>query len=203
MMEKLVGPEEIREIGALRRAVFAYVLSRVKDRFHAEDITQETLLRIHSKIQALRDTDKLQAWIFQIVRNAIADHYRKSEANVEFDENAPGTPDDSLPKAQAEQIPHHLAAYLRSVVEELPEKYRAALVLTDYDGMSQVAMAAHLGISVSAAKSRVQRARAMVKATIERCCLWETDRYGAVLDVRKRAASDCACEKKSKKSASI
>lgn len=194
MMDTIVGSGEIRDIGELRRAIFAYVLSRVKDRFHAEDITQEALLRIHSKIHALRDTDKLQAWIFQIARNAIADHYRRSEESVEFDENAPGPPDDSLPKAQTEEIPLHLAAYLRSVVEELPEKYRAALVLTDYEGMSQVAMAAHLGISVSAAKSRVQRARAMVKATIERCCLWETDRYGSVLDVKKHVSSDCSCK---------
>lgn len=195
MMDRIVGFEEIRDIGELRRAVFAYVLSRVKDRFHAEDITQETLLRIHSKIHSLKHSEKLQAWMFQIARNAIADHYRKSETRVEIDENTIASPDDFFPKVSDEEIPRHLAAYLRSVVEGLPEKYRIALVLTDYDGMSQVAMAAHLGISVSAAKSRVQRARAMVKATIERCCLWETDHYGAVLDVKKRTASDCSCEK--------
>ena len=195
MMETLDSPGRIQDLGELRRAVFAYILSRVKDRFHAEDITQEALLRIHSKIHALRSPAKLQAWIFQIARNAIANHYRKSETGVEYDENAPGIPDDSPTKAQAKEIPPHLAAYLRSVVGDLPEKYRAALILTDYDGMSQIAMAAHLGISVSAAKSRVQRARAMVKATIERCCLWETDPYGSVLDVKKRASSDCSCEK--------
>ena len=84
-----------------------------------------------------------------------------------------------------------IAAYIRSVVESLPPIHREALLLTEYDGLSQVQLAKRLGLSISAAKSRVQRARAMLKEQIERCCHWSTDRYGTVIDVRPRTSCDC------------
>ncbi len=79
-----------------------------------------------------------------------------------------------------------------SSVERLPEIYREALRLTEFEGVSQVELARRLGLSVSAAKSRVQRARAMVRAEMERCCRWETDRYGTAVDAQPRRADCCA-----------
>jgi RNA polymerase sigma-70 factor (ECF subfamily) len=78
-------------------------------------------------------------------------------------------------------------------VQGLPPIYREALELTEYDGLSQVELARRLGLSVSAAKSRVQRARALVRATVDRCCHFEVDRYGTVLGYTPRPHR-CSCD---------
>lgn len=190
-----LAPPDPGALAQLRTAIRAFILSRVKDAALAEDITQETLVRLHRKFDTLRAGEKLEAWVFQIARNAVADHFRAAKPTEAFDEQAhtPG-PDPTAhePLAAEEDIlRRELAAYVRSVVERLPEKYREALRLTEFEGVSQVELARRLGLSVSAAKSRVQRARVMVRDEMERCCRWETDRYGTVVDVQPKQSNCC------------
>jgi RNA polymerase sigma-70 factor (ECF subfamily) len=78
--------------------------------------------------------------------------------------------------------------------------YRDAIIATEYDGLSQVELAQRLGLSVSAAKSRVQRARAMVRETIERCCHFDVDHYGTVVDYTPRIET-CECDGQKNRSA--
>jgi RNA polymerase sigma-70 factor, ECF subfamily len=185
-----------RTLAQLRASIRAFVLSRVKDGALADDITQETLLRLHAKFDTLREADRLEAWVFQIARNAVADHFRALKPTEPFDEHTHAPPPGELgvpePLATEEEaLRHGLAAYVRSVVEGLPEIYRDALRLTEFEGVSQVELARRLDLSVSAAKSRVQRARVMVREEMERCCRWETDRYGGVVDLQPKRADCC------------
>jgi RNA polymerase sigma-70 factor (ECF subfamily) len=82
-----------------------------------------------------------------------------------------------------------LAFSLREMVDELPEPYREALLLTDYEGMGQAELARRAGISLSAAKSRVQRAREKLKALLLECCHFELDRLGGIIHYEERCAS--------------
>ena len=68
------------------------------------------------------------------------------------------------------------------MIEELPEKDREALKLTDIEGLTQRELADRLKISVSGAKSRVQRAREKLKEVLLECCHVEVDRLGRVVD---------------------
>jgi RNA polymerase sigma-70 factor, ECF subfamily len=190
-------PDQPASLEQLRSAIRAFVLGKVKDPTLADDVTQETLIRLHKKADSLRDTDRLHAWVFQIARNAIADHFRAAKPTDPFDEQLhaqPATTPSETPTAEEETLQQDLAAYVRSVVNDLPDIYRQALQLTEFQGMSQVDLARQLGLSTSAAKSRVQRARAMVRDQIERCCHWETDRYGKVLDVQPKSPARCDCD---------
>jgi RNA polymerase sigma-70 factor (ECF subfamily) len=179
----------------LRDAIRAFVLSRVKDPAAADDITQETLLRLTQRLHTLRDPARLDAWVFQIARNAAADHFRGTKESEPFDEETHTSELESETHeplaAEDERLRRAVAAYVASLVENLPEPYREALQLTEFKGGSQVELAERIGLSVSAAKSRVQRARAMLREEMERCCRWETDGYGAVLDVRPKSADCC------------
>lgn len=85
-----------------------------------------------------------------------------------------------------------VAGYIRFLVQELPAKYREALLLTEYDGLTQVELAKQLGLSVSAAKSRVQSARAMMRVLIGRCCELEVDAYGTVVECIPKPCR-CSC----------
>lgn len=193
-------------LSQLRQAIRSFVFRRVKDPALADDITQETFLRLHQRFATLRDTDRLQAWVFQVARNAVADHFRAAKPTEPFDEST----HSSVPElrvhepmaAEEEVLRRDLAAYIRSVVDSLPEIYREALRLAELDGIPQVELARRLGLSISAVKSRVQRARLLVREEMERCCRWETDRYGTIVDVQPKAADCCDSDPCARESAS-
>lgn len=168
-----------------RQRLLAFIRGRVEDEATAEDLLQEVFLRIHARLGSLRDTDRLESWLYQIARNAIIDHYRARREHTELPETLPAETDPSEPDAAEE-----LAGSLREMVEALPEPYRQALLLTEFEGLSQQALADQLGISLSGAKSRVQRARQKIKDDLLTCCHFEFDRYGRVVDYW---AQCCCC----------
>ena len=88
-------------------------------------------------------------------------------------------------------LKEQLNEYIRDVVESLEEPYREALKATLYDGISQVELAERLGLSVSAAKSRVQRARAEVRKKMEACCAWEFDAYVNATECEPKKKDAC------------
>ncbi len=162
-----------------------FVLARVSDPAAADDILQDVYLRIHTHIDSVRDCSRLQAWVYQIARNAIIDHYRGRRPAAELPESVPVVEASCENDAECE-----LMESLASMIDELPIKYRQALRLTVYEGLTQQEVAERLGISLSGAKSRVQRAREKLKDGLLNCCHFAFDRYGAVLDYQERC---CCC----------
>jgi RNA polymerase sigma-70 factor (ECF subfamily) len=79
------------------------------------------------------------------------------------------------------------------MIERLPQPYREALELTEYDGLTQQALAERLGISVSGAKSRVQRGREKLKGMLLDCCRVEHRTGGGITDVERTERSDAYC----------
>lgn len=167
----------------------------MNDAATADDLTQEVLLKVHQRLPQVRDPRRLMGWVIQIARNTIIDFFRSTPKTAVLNEEffpAESVRATSLPDEES-QLRNDLSTYIRSVVYDLPPIYRDALVLTDYDGLTQVELAERLGLSVSAAKSRVQRARSMVHDTIDRCCHFEVDRYGTVLDYTPKSKR-CECD---------
>ena len=162
-----------------------FILQRIPDEQSADDVLQETFLKIHTRIASLRDEDKLQSWMYQIARNAIADYYRQQKATVELPEALP-VPDEPVFE---DEVIKDLIPSVKAMVESLPATYREALILTEYEGLTQRELAKRLGLSFSGAKSRVQRAREKLKTMLLDCCHFEFDRLGKIIDY----APNCAC----------
>ncbi len=162
-----------------------FILRRVTNEESAEDILQDVFVKIHTNIHTLRNEEKLPGWIYQVARNAIYDYYRTQKDILPLADNgmvlAEEFADDS---AIAELLP-----CIRDMVEHLPFEYRQALILTEYEGLSQKELAEHLGISYSGAKSRVQRAREKLKNMLLDCCHFQFDHLGRVIDYWPRL--DC------------
>jgi RNA polymerase sigma-70 factor, ECF subfamily len=197
IMPAIVSPTHnvsVANVGELRSAVRRFIVSRVMDDATADDLTQEVFVKVQKRVAQVRDPQRLMGWLIQIARNTVADFFRGARATEPFKEehaaDSPAQP-ESFDREET-QLRAELSAYIRSVVQSLPAIYREALVLTEYDGLSQVELAQRFGLSVSAAKSRVQRARAMVRETIDRCCDFEVDRYGTVVDCTPKG-SRCNC----------
>ncbi len=164
-----------------------FVCSRFADEADADDILQEVFLKIHANLDSVRDMERMESWIYQIARNSIADFYRGRRRLVELTEHAVN---DEYPEEDAAES---LAPSIRDIVQSLPEPYRQALILTEYEGLSQAELARRLGISMSGAKSRVQRARQKIKDILLACCHFEFDARGLVYDFREHC---CACEER-------
>ena len=83
---------------------------------------------------------------------------------------------------------------MQTRVIRIGSTYSEALLLTDYEGLSQRELATRLGLSFSSAKSRVQRAREMLRQLLLDCCHFEFDRLGRVVDYQPRC--DCCTQEK-------
>jgi RNA polymerase sigma-70 factor, ECF subfamily len=162
-----------------------FIRSRVADPATAEDILQDVFVKIQKRLGSLRDPAKLEGWIYLIARNAIIDHYRTRKETVEVPETLPAAPDGDDGELE------ELKAAFRRMIYSLPDPYRDALVLTGFDGLTQQELAHRLGISLSGAKSRVQRGRARLKEMLDECCNFEFDRRGKVIGCEPRAKSGC------------
>lgn len=193
-MENL-NPANPAETLAMRPALLGYVRSRVRHSEIAEDIVQDVLLKASQNLSAVKSSAALPGWLFQIARRRVADHFRAARDTVEFHEatHAAEAAAPEILDREETALRDRLAAYIRSVVDGLPPIYRDALLATEYQGVSQGELARREGLSLSAIKSRVQRARALMRAEMERCCGWEADKYGRVLGITPR---DCGCAQK-------
>lgn len=172
-----------------------FIRRRVSDDATAEDLLQDVFLNIHQHMETLRDAKKLESWIYQITRNAIIDYYRSTKSTSSLVVPEVMQLPEELPD---EDIITELFPCVRTMVTSLPTQDRQALILTEYQGLTQKEFAERLGLSFSGAKSRVQRARAKLKQQLLECCHFELDRRGHVIDYQPRcaccSAGDCCAE---------
>lgn len=169
----------------LQGELLSFVTSRVKDKPLAEDIVQDVFVKVHSRAGQLRESEKITSWIYQITRHAIADHFRKVSRN----------PD---PAAIDWESDYHefnacVANCLKDIMHSLPEKYRIPLELAELEDLSQYELAERLNLTYSGARSRVQRARRMLKEKFNALYHVETDAYGNVVVCQDR--EPCSCGK--------
>jgi RNA polymerase sigma-70 factor, ECF subfamily len=163
-----------------------FIRRRVSDDATAEDLLQDVFLDIHQHIDTLRDVKKLESWIYQVTRNAIIDSYRSKKATTTLEAPEALHLSEELPD---EDVVTELFPSVRAMVLSLPAKDRQALILTEYQGLTQKELAERLGISLSGAKSRVQRARDKLRQQLLACCHFELDRRGHIIDYQPH----CTC----------
>jgi RNA polymerase sigma-70 factor (ECF subfamily) len=162
-----------------------FIKGRVRDADAAEDILQDVYLRIHNGLGRLRSGDRLEAWIYSVARNAIIDHYRRPRIAGELPEEL------AEPEEEERDAMSSLSSSLRSLLACLPADYRQAIEMTEFEGLTQAEMGRRTGLSLSGAKSRVQRARVKLAQALLDCCHLEFDRLGRVMDYR-RNCDQCA-----------
>ena len=168
----------------LHQPLLGFIRRRVDDGSAAEDILQDVFLKVHMHIDTLQDASKLQSWIYQLARNAITDYYRRTRSTTVLPEQIRVVDDDDERRAERSLVPT-----VRAMLEQLPPMYREALIATEFAGLSQKELAQQLGISLSGAKSRVQRARQHLKQMLLDCCHFEFDQRNAIISYQSR----CAC----------
>lgn len=164
----------------------AFIRRRVRDDATADDLAQDTLLKVYRSRATLRDAQRLEAWLYRIARTTVIDHYRRDRAS------------EALPDGIAEESPDEIQTLREAVListrrflEELPQAYREPVRLAELEGLPLAKIALRMGMSLTAVKSRVQRGRAMLKKKLQDCCRFEFDRQGKIIGWERRRP--CAC----------
>tara|TARA_B110000240_G_scaffold19070_1_gene19409 strand:+ start:1223 stop:1762 length:540 start_codon:yes stop_codon:yes gene_type:complete len=139
-----------------------FIVSKVHEKTLADDILQDTFMKIHTKLHTLKDARKLKSWIFTIARNSIMDFFRASK--ISFEVAGLGSEIDT------EEDYHTEKDCLIGILQNLPKKYRTPLFLSDIKGMKQSEVAKQLNQNLPTTKSQIQRARKLIAQGFMDCC---------------------------------
>lgn len=181
-----------------------FIAKRVSHEADVDDLLQEVFLRMHRKIDGLKDPRKMVSWLYQITRRAIVDRYRapayrrEQPAGLGVDFEAASLAPSMAPARSgpdSADLRAELARCLRPMIERLAPTYREAVMLVELQGLTSKAAAKKLGLSESGMKSRVQRGRVQLKRMLEACCTIQLDRRHSVVGyaLRRRLDHPCAC----------
>lgn len=164
----------------------AFVLNKTRNSADTDDILQDVFIKIIHNIEKVNQAENLRHYLYGIVRNAINDYFRNKKQIVdssEFEEKITEEETQSLNTTIAEGC-------IKPFINKLPDNYRDALLITEFQDISQKDLAKRLNISYSGAKSRVQRGKEKLKELILNCCAYQSDKYGNLIDAEDK---NCAC----------
>jgi RNA polymerase sigma-70 factor (ECF subfamily) len=129
--------------------VFGVCLAHAKNIHDGEDMMQEVFLKAVSKLNTLRDPGKVRGWLLQIARRTCIDHYRRRVRSQQIPDDIPAPEDDT----------ENRIARLHRAISQLPESFREPISLYYLNGHNCASVARTLGISETAVRSRLARAR--------------------------------------------
>ena len=154
-------------------ALYLFILKRTNDAMVAEDVLQNTFLKIHEHLHGLKDTSKAKAWSFQIARNELANYYKGNPATVAM--NASGDLEEP-------PLMDDFCCFER-FLDELPESYKKVIQLVYLEGKTNPQAAYELHLSLANVKARVRRAKNILKQRFQECCHFKLNNSGKLVGV--------------------
>jgi len=177
------APEIVRVLVDNHARFLAFLQRRVASRDTAEDILQDAFVRGIGRAASLRERESAMAWFYRLLRNALADHYRRQGVEQRALTRAAAEPAGVEPPVDQEMM-GTVCECVRSLVETLRPAYAEAIRRVDLDGATLAQLAAEARITPNAAGVRIHRARRALKRQLERCCA-TCATHGCI---------DCRCE---------
>jgi RNA polymerase sigma-70 factor, ECF subfamily len=168
-------------LGAGRARYLAFVRRRIADPDLAEDILQDALLRALRSAPDIEDSDRLAAWFYRVLRNAIVDAYRRRDVHARRTQRM--AEEHDLPDL-SEADERTLCECFRTLLPALRPEYAAVLAAVDLDGRPPQEVAAELGLTTNNLNVRRHRARRALRESLEASCRLCAD-HGCL---------DCTCE---------
>jgi RNA polymerase sigma-70 factor, ECF subfamily len=165
-------------VESFQQRVFQYTWLMCGHREDAEEVSQDTLLKVFESFDKLQDPEKVKAWVFRIAKNYCLMKRRKSvfapDRELSLDELLPNSdgarrpiqvPDDAeLPDEQV--LRSELNSELERALRDLPDIYRSAVLLRDMEGLSTAEAADVLDISEDTLKQRLHRGRLALRKSL-------------------------------------
>ena len=155
-----------------------FIHSRVNDHDVVDDMLQNVFIKIHLNIHKIKKQESIKSWVFTITNRVIIDYYKsqsKKIANIIT----------TLESNDENSSEHSAADCLLTLINNLPPSYKEALMLSEIKGLKQAEIAKILNISLSGAKSRIQRGRSLLKQGFIDCCNYKLNKEGYLVGDRK------------------
>jgi len=170
-----------RFVEHFRAKIFNYSWLMCGQREDAEDVAQDTLLKVFESLDQLRDPERVRPWVFRIARNACLMKRRKSvfapSHELSLDDFMPaidhqgghaqlqiadwsGLPDHQLMRSEMKHV-------LDQAISELPENYKSVLLMRDVEELSTLETAQVLDLTEDVVKTRLHRARLAVRQKLD------------------------------------
>ena len=166
-------------IGRYQRPVFSLIYRLVRDREKAEDLAQETFIKVLNALDRYDPSFKFSSWIFKIAHNTSLDHLRKKELVTLSLEGSPHAETQSEIEASTvqalstEETPEdyaasrELGATLEKAIGRLRPEYRTAIVMCHVEGRPYEEIAEVMGVPLGTVKTYIHRARNELKKELE------------------------------------
>ena len=151
------------DILPLKNQLFRLALRITLNRFEAEDIVQDTLIKVWNRRSDWEDIDSIEAFSLTICRNLSLDRIKKKENDNNSLEDVKGVEPLSSSNPQDRMIQADRVNLIRQIVDSLPEKQRSCMQLRDFEGKSYKEIAVILDITEEQVKVNIFRARQAVK----------------------------------------
>jgi RNA polymerase sigma-70 factor, ECF subfamily len=169
-----------RFVEVFRSKIFKYSLMMCGHREDAEEVAQDTLLKVFENFDQLREPERVRSWVFRIARNACLMKRRKSvfapTQELSLDDFLPHAAEgetrrleiadwSALPEDQ--YLKTELKAVIRQAISGLPEIYRAVILLRDVEELTTEEAAQVLDVSQEVIKTRLHRARLAIRDKLD------------------------------------
>ncbi len=153
-----------------------YLRRYVGDRTVADDLLQETLIRMARGLPDFAGRASVKTWAFSIATHVAVDYFRKPDRRlhiVEVNEAVDLADTDRITDERI--VVDEMNSCIRRVIDSLPEDYRAALVLHDLEGLTAQQVAEICTCSLATTKIRIHRARNRLKEALQQQCEFYRD----------------------------
>lgn len=163
-----------------------FIYNKTRNQADTDDILQEVFVKIMHNMDKVSRAENLRQYLFGIVRNAVNDYFKNQKAHSSRAEIK-----ERFSEAEANYLNETIAeCCIKPFIDKLPASYKEALIMTEFQNVSQKELANKLNISYSGAKSRVQRGKEKLKELILKCCAYQIDKYGNIIDATDKR---CGC----------
>ena len=152
-----------------------FILASVRNESVADDLIQETFIKVQEKYESLRDPAKISSWIFRIAHNLCQDHFRALKKSSLQEEIHEGLVTLQVSPLQKELEQGEMSRCVQDKLSLLPEALRSVIIFADIMDFSHQEIADILGLTVENVKVRLHRARKKLKAILEKECTFEVD----------------------------
>ena len=176
-------------------------LTRLVGEAEAEDLAQETFVKVGRALEGFRGEAQLHTWVYKIATNTAFDKLRSPSLRETSQdparvESIVGIEDVDVwagrKRLSVEQqaIREEMSSCVRDVILRLPDNYRTAIVLSDLEGFKDSEIAEILGLTLSATKIRLHRARSRLKHELSNCCVFYRNEEDELACDRKTEADN-------------
>lgn len=147
--------------------IYGFCVKMVKDRHRAEDLTQETWIKVAVNAANFRPVGSVRSWILSIARNLVIDEFRANKKWVALSDEDWGAIEDHQPSVETLFYDQQNNEVFQKAFIDLPENQKVVLTMVLVEELSQAEVAGKLGTSVGAIKALLFRARENLKKNIE------------------------------------